>query len=109
MQSIENAVLADNVVVQNDSDLGRMSAEAVQKQYDAAAEAFTRLGEDVRRTADQLQDALDECEADLKLLEEGAKAIMDKGKTHALRVQRASQKSQALRAGVTDLLKHIED
>lgn len=54
-------------------------AEAALEQYELAAIAFDELGGEVRERIAGLQQALDECEHDLRLLAEGAKTIREKG------------------------------
>lgn len=89
------------------ADLGRMSAEAVLTQYKAAADAFAAMGDEIKTRVERLQGALNECDADMNLLAEGAKAIMEKGKRAALLVEEHSQMSRDLRAGVAELMKKI--
>jgi len=97
-------------------DLGRLSAEAVQAQYEYAARSVEGMGtaikermakieasmEDSRKETQLLADAADQamqrCEADMKLLAEAAAAIREKGKFVYAQIDEASAVSKSIGA-----------
>jgi predicted ribosome quality control (RQC) complex YloA/Tae2 family protein len=60
-------------------DIGRMSAQAVQLQYEHAAQAVERMGEEVQERIRRLTTALQECDEDMKVLKETAELVREKG------------------------------
>jgi len=97
-------------------DLGRLSAEAVQAQYEYAARSVEGMGqvikdrmanlkvsmEENRKETQMLADAADQamqkCEADMKLLAEAAAAIREKGKFVYAQIDEASAVSKSIGA-----------
>jgi len=79
-------------------DLGRLSAEAVQAQYEKAAAAVEEMGTAVKERISKLEGALRETDADMKLLSEAAAAIREKGKLVYLQIEEANILSQDIRA-----------
>lgn len=68
-------------------DIGKMSAEAVRTQFETTAEAFHRLGDEVKDRIAKLQVSLNEADGSLKLLAEAYAAIIDKGKLAHMQVE----------------------
>lgn len=83
-------------------DLGKLSAEAVQTQYELAAKAVEELGVAVRERIARLQAALEECDSDLKLLADAAAHIRDKGNLVYAQIDEASALSSEIRTTVSD-------
>src|SRR5580765_6860218 len=61
-------------------NLGRLSAEAVQAQYETAAEAVQTMGAEVKTRITKLEAAMADCDMCMKTLAEAAAAIREKGK-----------------------------
>jgi hypothetical protein len=84
----------DNVRI---DDLGRMSAEAVLTQYEAAAKAVEEMGNDVKTMVKRLGEALIECNVDMKHVAETAAAIREKGKHSQALIEQVSALSSEIR------------
>jgi hypothetical protein len=84
----------DNVRI---DDLGRMSAEAVLTQYEAAAKAVEEMGNDVKTMVKRLGEALIECSTDMKHVAETAAAIREKGKHSQALIEQVSALSSEIR------------
>jgi hypothetical protein len=78
-------------------DLGALSAEAVLMQYEAAAQSFEELGTEIKDRIARLQAALAECDSDLRLIAEGAKAIREKGRLAHAQIAEACLVSSQIR------------
>ena len=81
-----------------ENDLGRMSAEAVLTQYEAAAKAVEDMGEEVRNRIEKLEDSLKDCDATMKALAEAAQAIREKGRLVQVQIEEASALSTDIRS-----------
>jgi predicted ribosome quality control (RQC) complex YloA/Tae2 family protein len=79
------------------NDIGRLSAEAVQSQYEAAAKAVEDMGLAVQDRIKKLENALRECDRDMKLLGEVAHTIRDKGNLVYAQIEETSSVSKDLR------------
>jgi hypothetical protein len=84
--------------------LGRLSAEAVQAQYETAAKSVEAMGDEVRVRIAKLEAALAECDADMRLIAEGANAIREKGKLVSLQIEEAAIQCKDIR-DICDTLK----
>jgi hypothetical protein len=71
-------------------NLGRLSAEAVQAQYETAAKSVEAMGDEVRVRIGKLEAALAECDADMRLIAEGANAIREKGRLVYAQIEEAA-------------------
>jgi len=80
------------------NEIGRLSAEAVQSQYEAAAKAVEDMGTAVIDRIKKLENALRECDRDMKLLGEVAATIRDKGNLVYAQIEETSSVSKDLRA-----------
>lgn len=78
-------------------DIGRLSADAVLEQFKMAAKAVEDMGEEVQARIRALQDALKECDDDMKLLTEAAVAIREKGKLAHTEIERTAAVSKDIR------------
>ena len=87
--------------------LGRMSAEAMTKQYEAAAKACESMGDEIRARIAMLQVSLDECARDMKLIGEAATAIRDKGKAVRAQIEKSSALSKQVRDACADLKRKV--
>jgi len=85
-------------------NLGRLSAEAVQAQYETAAKSVEAMGDEVRVRIGKLEAALAECDADMRLIAEGANAIREKGKLVSLQIEEAAIQCKDIR-DICDALK----
>jgi hypothetical protein len=88
-------------------DLGRMSGEAVLTQYEAAAKAVEEMGQEVKARITSIEEALVEADRDLKMIEEAAHVIRDKGKRVQLQIEEASALSSDIRATVAEFKKKV--
>jgi hypothetical protein len=92
-----------------DVDLGRLSAEAVQTQYETAARNVEEMGAAVKERIAALEEALRECDRDMKLLGEAANAIRDKGRLAYAQIEHTAQVSTAIRAVCEEFQKKFEN
>lgn len=83
-------------------DIGRLSAEAVLKQWEETAKAFESLGVEVKERAAKLEAALRDCDQDLELLAQAAQKIRSKGEALHDLIAEASSTSNILRDLVAD-------
>jgi hypothetical protein len=79
-------------------DLGRLSAEAVLKQYETAAHNVEEMGAAVKERIAALTAALAECDADMRLIGEAANAIREKGKHAYAHIEHTAAVSREIRA-----------
>lgn len=91
----------------SEGDIGRLSAEAVLSQYEAAAKAVEGMGEEIKDRIQRLEDALKECDKDMHTVEEAAKAIREKGKLVYMQIQEASGVSDAIRNACAEFHKKV--
>jgi SMC interacting uncharacterized protein involved in chromosome segregation len=87
-----------NQPIAEPNEIGRLSAEAVQSQYEAAAKAVEDMGLAVQDRIKKLENALRECDRDMKLLGEVAHTIRDKGNLVYAQIEETSSVSKDLRA-----------
>jgi len=83
-------------------DLGRMSAEAVLTQYEAAARAVEEMGDAVKVRVNNIAAALLEADEDMKQIAETAKSIMEKGKLVQAQIEEASALSNSIRSACVE-------
>ena len=88
-------------------DVGRLSAEAVMAQYEAAAKAVEEMGVSVRDTITKLEQAMAVCDADMKLLGEAAAAIRKRGKAVMAQIAEASAMSNDIRAAAAEFTRKM--
>jgi len=88
-------------------DLGRMSAEAVMAQYEAAAKAVEEMGVAVKERISKISAALIECDADMKEIAETANSIREKGKLVQAQIEEASALSSSIRDACVDFKKRV--
>ena len=89
------------------NDLGRMSAEAVLTQWEAAAKAVEEMGHSVGERVKAIAASMLECDRDMKMITETAKAIRDKGKLVEAQIEEASALSGSIRAACDDFKKKV--
>ena len=89
------------------NDLGRMSAEAVSAQYDAAAKAFEEMGPEVKERIAKIAGSLLELDRDLKEIAEMAAAIREKGKHVEAQIAEASALSVDIRSSAAEVRKKL--
>jgi hypothetical protein len=90
-----------------DEDIGRLSAEAVQKQYEVAAKAVTEMGEVIKERIKRLEQALQECDNDMKVIAEMAAAIVDKGTHVAAEIEHTNAVAADIRTACAEFQKKI--
>lgn len=79
-------------------NIGRLTAEAVQTQFDNAARAVEDMGISIKERVTRLETALQEADADMKLIVETAAAIRDKGQAVYGQIEEMNIISQDIRA-----------
>lgn len=84
-------------------DLGRLSSEAVLKQFEHAAKSWLDMGTEVKDRITKLEDQLAQADRDLKLIAECAETIRDKGKLAAAQIDEASALSGTIAKLANDL------
>jgi uncharacterized coiled-coil DUF342 family protein len=90
-----------------EDDLGRMSAEAVLTQYEAAAKAVEEMGDAVKERVRNIAGALLECDADMKEIAETAASIREKGKHVQVQIEEASALSSSIRSACIEFKKKV--
>lgn len=88
-------------------DLGAMTAEAVLKQHEAAAQAVVDMGKQVTERIATLEAALRECHQDMELIAKAANTIREKGEKVAQQVAEAGQLSVDIRAVCSEFVKKV--
>ena len=88
-------------------ELGRMSAEAVLTQYEAAAKAVEDMGKEVMSMVKRLGQSLQECDNDMKVVAETAAAIRDKGKHSQALIEQVSALSTEIREACAEFKKKV--
>jgi hypothetical protein len=91
----------------NLDDLGRMSAEAVLTQYEAAAISVEDMGISVKAMVKKLGEALIECGDDMKHLNETAVEIREKGKHYEALIGRVNDLSKSIRDACAEFKKQV--
>jgi hypothetical protein len=82
--------------------LGRLSAQAVLAQYEAAAKHVEDMGIAIKERIAALEASLQECDQDMKLLGDAAQVIRDKGKLAYAHIEHTSALSKEIRGLCTD-------
>ncbi len=88
-------------------DLGVMSGEAVLQSYEAAAESLTLMGDEVKQRVHNLMASLREAYDSMRLLDEAAKSIRDKGKLAQMQVEEMSALAKDIRDTVTEFKRKV--
>lgn len=88
-------------------DLGRMSAEAVLTQYEAAAKAVEEMGVSVKDRVSKIASALLECDKDMKEIAETAASIREKGNHVRIQIEEASALSNDIRNACIEFKKKV--
>ena len=78
-------------------DIGRLSADAVKEQYERAAQAVEEMGKAVTERIARLEAALRNCDADMKILEDAAVAIREKGNLVYAEIEHTNAVSNEIR------------
>ena len=86
-------------------DIGRLSAEAVMKQWEQTAKDVENLSAEIKERAAKLEAALQDCDQDLKLLGEAARHILKKGETIRTMIEEANETSRKIRDACADFTK----
>jgi hypothetical protein len=90
-----------------EKDIGRLSAEAVLAQYEAAAKSVEGMGDEIKERIRRLEAALVEADKDMKLVAEAAAAIREKGKLVYAQIEEASSLSEGIRNACADFRKKV--
>ena len=88
-------------------EIAKLTAQGVTAQYEAAAQAVEKMGEEVKDRIAKLEAALAECNKDMKTVAEAAAAIREKGKLVALQIEEASVLSKDIRNACADFGKRV--
>ena len=91
----------------NEKDIGRLSAEAVSKEYEAAAKAVETMGEEIKARVAKLEAALVEADESLKYLVETAAAITERGKLVHIQITDASSVCSDIRKACAEIRKKV--
>jgi len=89
-------------------DLGRMAGEAVMTQFESVAKATEEMGREVKERVTALEEALVEADRDLKMIEEAAHSVREKGKLVQAQVAQSAQLSRELRETLAKVTKRVE-
>jgi hypothetical protein len=100
-------VRAEEHAAENLDNLGKMSADAVRAQYEAAAKSFEVMGEEVKDRINKLEASLAEAAASMKLLEEAAAAIRDQGKLAHMQIAEMSNVTKHINGMCSDVMKKV--
>jgi uncharacterized coiled-coil DUF342 family protein len=91
----------------NEEDVGRLSAEAVLAQYEAAAKGVETMGDEIKDRISKLETAMREADEAMKLVAEAAAAIREKGKMVHLQIEEATQLSKDIRDACVEFRKKV--
>jgi hypothetical protein len=89
-QPFDHEGLRPTVEHVDEDDIGRLSAEAVQAQYEATAKCVEQMGEMILDNMAKVQALTKEADAALKLIAEAAKVVRDKGNLFSAQIDQAS-------------------
>jgi hypothetical protein len=90
-----------------DTDIGRLSAEAVHQQYELAAKAVAGMGEVVKEHIARLETTLQECDADMRSIAEASAEIASKGKLVAAEIEHTNAIAAEIRSMVTEFKRKV--
>jgi hypothetical protein len=88
-------------------DIGKLSAEAVLKQYEQTAKDVENLGVTVKEWIAKLEGVLKDCNDDLKLISDAAKHVRDKGDAIHAVIDQASAVSKTIRDTCADFTSKV--
>jgi hypothetical protein len=88
-------------------DIGRLSAEAVQQQYDLAAKSVAAMGEVIKGHIGRLEATLRECDADMKAVAEASVEIAAKGQLIAAEIEHTHAIAAEIRAMVVEFKRKV--
>ena len=100
-------MIADPHTAENLDNLGKMSADAVRAQYEAAAKSFEVMGEEVKDRINKLEASLAEGHASMKLLEEAATAIREQGKLAHMQIAEMSNVTKHINGMCVEVMKKV--
>jgi ribonuclease HII len=83
-------------------DIGKLSAEAVLKQYDQTAKDVEELGTTVKEWIAKLEAILKDCHEDLDLISKAAQHVRTKGDAIYAVIDQATQVSKMIRDTCAD-------
>ena len=90
-----------------EKDVGRLSAEAVLVQYEAAAKGVETMGDEIKDRIAKLETAMREADEAMKLVSEAAAAIREKGKLVHMQIEEATQLSKDIRDACVEFRKKV--
>jgi len=90
-----------------EADIGRLSAEAVLAQYEAAARSVETMGDEMKNCASKLEVAMRESDAAMKAVAELAAAIREKGKLHQVQVEQATLMAKDITDACTEFRRKV--
>ena len=110
-QDVQNALkrqqIGDAVEHVTETDVGRLSAEAVLVQYEAAAKGVETMGDEIKDRIAKLETAMREADDAMKLVAEAAAAIREKGKLVHLQIEEATQLSKDIRDACVEFRRKV--
>jgi predicted ribosome quality control (RQC) complex YloA/Tae2 family protein len=89
------------------NDIGRLSAAAVQEQFEFAAQAVEELGDELQQRRARLEAATHEIDNDLKLVAKAAALIRDKGQRVYAEIEQNAELSKEIRAVCQDIVGRV--
>jgi len=90
-----------------EKDIGRLSAEAVLAQYEAAARGVETMGDEIKDRITKLETAMREADEAMKLVNEAAAAIREKGKLVHVQIEEATQLSRDISNACTEFRRKV--
>ena len=95
------------VPVEQMPDIGKLSAEAVLKQYEQTAKDVEELGVTVKEWIAKLEAILKDCHEDLDLISKAAQHVRSKGDAIYAVIDQATQVSKMIRDTCTDFTNKV--
>ena len=107
VNNIEAAILERVSPPAQSDDIGRLSAEAVQQQYELAAKSVAAMGEIIKGHIAKLEATLRECDADMKAIAEASAEIASKGQLVAAEIEHTNAIAAEIRSMATEFRKKV--
>jgi len=104
---LETELAAEARKIPTMAELGKVGADAVNKQYEEAALQLEQLGNESRIHVAKLEARIAELHKDIALIADGAAAIRDRAKSIELVINDAALFSQEVRAIVAAITKKV--
>ena len=106
-EALKRQRIGQSVEHVGEKDVGRLSAEAVLVQYEAAAKGVETMGDEIKDRIAKLETAMREADEAMKLVSEAAAAIREKGKLVHMQIEEATQLSKDIRDACVEFRKKV--